>query len=124
MNGEPNQETHVLLDQPLAQRCRVLDPSRMMQVSSFPIMSQHLLNEDAGMHDWLAKFCHYTGVIGRESGQTGSHSLVAEFGHQSLPGIEMLHELGVEQLWPPDWDTIAAHNGHQDELRQYENAHV
>jgi hypothetical protein len=32
----------------------------------------------------------------------------------------MLEEIGVERLWPPDWETITAHNGWRDELLQHE----
>jgi beta-mannosidase len=121
MNGEPDLDTHLALDLPLAERCRTLDPSRPVQVSSFPIMPLEYGNEDRAMHDWLAKFCHYTGAIYRDLGATGSHSLVAEFGQQSLPSLETLRELGIRQAWPPDWEVIQEHNGCPDELCLYEH---
>jgi hypothetical protein len=121
MNGEGNERTTTQLAVPLARHCRQVDPSRVVQISSLPYLSTYHRREDPSIHDHNALRCHYTALTGRESGQTGAHSIVHEFGFQSLPSIEALREIGVTSLWPPDWETIAAHNGRQTDLVQYES---
>jgi len=120
MNGEGDERTRTLLSVPLARRCRQLDPTRLVETASFPIMSQYLLNEDPSTHDHRALRSHYTGLTGRMSGQTGANSLVHEFAYMSLPSVDMLREIGIGHIWPPDWEIIIAHNGRALDLSQHE----